>query len=132
MEINQEVIAIYGYSQHIDPDGRPSRNDSRYIEKNLYLYEDFSFKIIEQNGRLDPKYESKTGNWEIIEDELILHINQKHFIDFSNHNVTEPYTKIIKLIKKPNYLLEPVEEKKWEYQQGIRPEELFSKYHNKN
>ena len=80
MKINQEVIAVYGYSNHVNDDGSPSRDDRRYHKKNLYLYNDLSFKIIEQNGRLVPKYEFKTGTWEIEDNKLIVNIKERQLV----------------------------------------------------
>ena len=132
-----DVIAIYGFSHHTDPDGRASRDDGRYHEENLYLYSDGTFKLVEQNGWLSPKYESKIGTWDIVDNELILSIEQKQYtslphIDpaYNNKEITEQYISSKTLKKVMNHSFAD-RDKEWKYKQGMRPDDLFEKYNNK-
>jgi hypothetical protein len=124
----EKIISIFGYSIHTDKDGKPSRDDVRYKECNLYLYATGTFKLVCQTGRLTPTYETKTGKWEIVADTLILHVKQRQFS--VNQNKTEPYSeeKLFRKVLNQN-ITDGTDTLK--YRQGLRPDELFPTYKSK-
>ena len=129
-----EVISIFGYIKYIDENGNPSRNDEEYHDCSLYLFTDKTFEIIDQTGRLTPTYETKSGTWYIANEELVLQKNQMKstVITVLSNKKTNDFTPmrgsiVFKKILKQN-LSDGVNI--WEYKQGMRPDEVFSKYVN--
>ncbi|MBN1250789.1 MAG: hypothetical protein JXR51_00810 [Bacteroidales bacterium] len=75
---NDKVIAIYGYSTHLDSEGNPSRCDCDYYEYSLYLNQDYTFRYYYRNGRIKTMYaEINEGNWLIDENKLVLNIKSE-------------------------------------------------------
>ena len=127
MEKKQNIVAVYGFTQHADPDGRPSRNDRRYYKHSLCLYDDYTFKLTEQQGRLSPSYQTMTWTWKIKGSQLILSITERTYTDYNNELVKENYTGSRVFTKASIYSLSCYN-KEWEHQQGLRPDGLFEKY----
>ncbi len=125
---NKEVIAIYGFTSHVDEDGTPSRNDKRYIEYNLYLYDDYSFVHSFQKGRLSPKYEKMTGIWKIEGERLVLSVKERNYTDLMNKEVKESYLKKIEFTSSGYKLQEIFGDRQWERRQGLASNVLFDKY----
>jgi hypothetical protein len=123
-----EIISIFGYVKHVDVNGKPSRNDEEYHECTLYLYTDKTFIMIDQTGQLTPKYETKTGTWDIANEELVLQIKQMKSTKFPvlNNKNTNDFTALDGCIVLKNNLSDGTNI--WEYRQGMRPDEIFSKY----
>jgi hypothetical protein len=124
----EKIISIFGYSTHTDKDGKPSRDDIRYKECNLYLYATGTFKLVCQTGRLTPTFETMSGTWEIVKETIVLHIKQRQFSEL--HNAIEQYSEeksFMKVLKQD--ISDGVDT--LEYRQGLRPEELFLEYTNK-
>ncbi len=130
MQNKQDVIAVYGFHHHTDPDGRPSRNDRRYHEQNLYLYGDGTFKLVEQKGRLSPEYVSKFGIWDIVNNELIISILQRECTNLDKKLVKEKYRGSKTFTRVKNHSIAN-REKQWKFRQGMRPVELFEKHNNR-
>jgi hypothetical protein len=121
----EKIISIFGYTTHTDQDGKPSRDDVRYKECNLYLYATGTFKLVFQTGRVAPTYETKSGTWEIVKETLVLHIEQRQFSEYQN--AIEQYSEeksFMNVLKQD--LSNGVDT--LEYRQGLRSEELFSEY----
>lgn len=127
MEKKQNIVAVYGFTQHTDPDGRPSRNDRRYYKHSLCLYDDYTFKLTEQQGRLSPSYETMTGTWKIKDNQLILSITEKTYTDYNDKEIKETYTDK-RIFKKASIYSLSCYNKEWEHQHGLRPDGLFEKY----
>jgi hypothetical protein len=126
-----EVISIFGYVKHVDVNGNPSRNDEEYHECSLYLYTDKTFMMIDQTGQLTPKYETKTGTWDIANEELVLQIKQMKSTKYSvlNKKNDENFSPMSGAVAFKKILKQNLSDGAniWEYMQGMRPDEIFSK-----
>ncbi len=130
-DINQkdkEPIAIFGFTQHIDDDGSPSRDDRRYISNNLYLYEKNQYMMTSQLGRLEIiYYESEWGSWKIEGEKILLKGDKREIKGFGSGEVSEKYSGL-SIFTKNNNSLEAIDGRIWSHQQGIGARELFEKH----
>lgn len=92
---NRTCIAIYGFTSHINSDGMPSKCDCDYFEYNLYLYNDMTFSYVFQKGRLEPKYETQTGNWETKNMHLILSVTKRYYVDLQGEKEQEKCLQLV-------------------------------------
>lgn len=123
------VIAQFGYSHHVEPDGKPSRNDRRYIKEDLIIYEDLSFKLIYQQGRLSPEYRVKKGKWKIEMNQLVLFCEKIYYHNHENLEVEET-TQEIKRFNANNYgsLFIGYRKQTWKRIKGLDADALIKKY----
>jgi hypothetical protein len=124
----KDPIAIFGFTQHVNDDGTPSRDDRRYISKSLYLYEKNQYIMSSQLGRLEIiYYESEWGSWKIEGDKLILNGEKREIKAFGSEKVSEKYSGLSNFTKNNNSL-EARDGRIWRHQQGMGARELFKKY----
>jgi hypothetical protein len=123
----RDEIAVFGLNKHTDEDEKPSRDDSRYQNYTLYIYADKTFKLIHQTGRLGPKYEIKTGTWDVTADELKLSMQERQFTDSAQKKVIEKQNSSMIFIKSSNKSITYGKDR-WKLQRGLGFEELQSKY----
>lgn len=126
--IDKTCIAVYGFTSHVNPDGTPSRCDCDYIEYNLYLYDDMTFRYVFQNGRLEPKYETKTGNWKIKNKLLILEVSHRYYVALSAENVQETYLQHIEFETNNHFLCHVAGDICLQRRDGADVGELFLKF----
>ncbi len=64
--MEKEAVAVFGFANHLNSAGQPSKFDGDYYSYTLFLYDDKSFVYKFQNGRLKPRFEKELGIWEIL------------------------------------------------------------------
>lgn len=126
MEPMQNIVAVYAFQRHVDEDGRPSRRDGSYQEQTIYLYANRSFRLVEQRGRLEPRYEVKTGDWAVAEEQLTLSINARQFPDGRGTMQTEEHFAKMRLKQADRLGLTDGYET-WKRTEGLLPAQLFAR-----
>ena len=123
----REVLAVYGFTSHLNMDGTPSKDDSRYKDHNLYLYDDYSFVYLLKKGKISTSYVKTIGTWKIRSGKLVVSVKERHYTDFINKVVKEKHIKRAEFKCENNKLIELSENREWERRQGIGVQELFEK-----
>lgn len=85
--MQESIIGIYSFTQHIDPDGTPSRNDQRYLKIIIEIQEDQQFTYTYQKGHLSPTYTIEKGIWELKQNHLFLYTQEKSSQDFITQKI---------------------------------------------
>ena len=128
MDKNKQLIASFGYTRHVNSEGQPSKYDGDYYSYSLVLYDDRSFLYTFQYGRLEPRYEKETGNWEISEERLITYANKRQYTNFSDKEIEGAYTNRTIYLLKNNRLCDEIGAMCLQNRKGLPAWKLFKEY----
>ncbi len=90
---NEKVVSIFGYNHHENEDGTPSRDDSKYYSFSCRFSLNGDVEIIQQKGRLSPKYKIEVGKWSVINDKIEIKIESIDSVDIYGKVEKDIYSK---------------------------------------